>query len=99
MIVLLFIILVIFSITTLFLALNYLFKLENLINFPYWLKIPNVPYFNGLLLAISLLGLSTTGEIGCIYFYKGLKQIIFKYRNFHHIAITSKELNIKNDYK
>ncbi len=99
MIILLFIILIIFSITTLFLALNYLFKLENLINFPYWLKIPSVPYFNGLLLAISLLGLSTIGGIGCIYFYKGLQQIIFKYKNFHHIATTSKELNIKNDNK
>lgn len=98
-IVLLFILLVIFSITTVFLALNYLFKLENLINFPYWLKIPKMPYFNSLLLAISLFGLSTFGGVGCIYFYKELKQIIFKYKNFHHIATTSKELNIKNDNK
>lgn len=98
-IVLLFILLVIFSITTVFLALNYLFKLENSINFPYWLKIPKMPYFNSLLLAISLFGLSTFGGVGCIYFYKELKQIIFKYKNFHHIATTSKELNIKNDNK
>lgn len=99
MIILLFIIIVSFSIITLFLALNYIFKLENLVYFPYWLKMPRVPYFNGLVLAISLLGLSTIREIGCIYFYKALKQMIFKYRNFHHIATTCKELNIKNDIK
>lgn len=99
MILLLFILIVSFSIITLFLALNYIFKLENLVSFPYWLKIPRIPYLSGLVLAISLLGLSTIGGIGCIYFYKALKQMIFKYRNFHHVVTTCKELNIKIDSK
>lgn len=99
MILLLFILIVSFSIITLFLALNYIFKLENLFSFSYWLKIPRVPYLSGLVLAISLLGLSTIEEIGCIYFYKALKQIIFKYRNFHYVVTTCKELNIKIDNK
>lgn len=81
--------LVIFSVSLLVIAVLLILKL-NINNL-----IPNIPYYNGLAIAISLILLSILSVLGSIYYTKLLKYLFTTYKNYHHSILTGNSTNKK----
>ena len=81
--------LVIFSVSLLVIAVLLILEL-NINNL-----IPNIPYYNGLAIAISLILLSILSVLGSIYYTKVLKYLFTKYKNYHHSILTGNSTNTK----
>lgn len=81
--------LVIFSVSLLVIAVLLVLKL-NINNL-----IPNIPYYNGLAIAISLILLSILSVLGSIYYTKILKYLFTTYKNYHHSILTGNSTSTK----